>query len=106
MKTFEFPDGRTFETRNNNAFAYSPDTCQCKLIIDVSDMTLILPILVCQIHKAISDTDLLTTVLTHNKSFNLKLGSIPLTEDQRKTISIDKSNEFIRIKTIGDPEIR
>jgi len=106
MKTFEFPDGRTFETRNNNAFAYSPDTCQCKLIIDVSNVTLILPILVCQIHKLVSDADLLTTVLTHNTSFNLKLGSIALTEDQKIIISIDKSNEFIRIKTLGDPEIR
>lgn len=106
MKTFEFPDGRTFETQNKNAFAFSPDTCQCKLIVDVTDMSLIMPILVCQIHKGVSDTDLITTVLNHNKSFNFSFGEIELTRDQVKIIAIDKSNEFIRIKTLGDPEIR
>lgn len=106
MKTFEFPDGKTFETRNENAFAWFHDTCQCKLIVDVSDWTLILPILVCQIHKGISDADLLNTVLTHHTSYNLKLGSIDLTDAQRKEITQDKKNEFERIKALGDPEIR
>ncbi len=70
---------------------WSPDSCQCILELDMPDKTLIRTIQKCQLHKDKIDSEILSTVHTHNKSYN----TLAL-EPQRRT-------EYNRIKNLGNP---
>lgn len=70
---------------------WSLDSCQCILVIDMPDKTLARTIQKCQLHKDLTDAEILSTVQTHNKSYNTEA-----LQPQRRT-------EYARIKALGNP---
>ena len=80
---------------------WSPDTCSCVITI-TCPFTIVDWIKKCELHKNFDGTELLKEVLRHNNSFNLKFGSIKLTERQKTEVSIDKSNEKRRVRSMGN----
>ncbi|MCH8004473.1 MAG: hypothetical protein IH934_07645, partial [Nanoarchaeota archaeon] len=103
---FDCPDGTLIEVKSDNARRWKSDSCDCILVFEMDTLELDFAIQVCQIHKAVRDVDLVSTVQLHNSSINLKFGNVELSELQINEISEDKINETSRIKTLGTPEIR
>jgi len=104
MKKFECKDGAIIEVRSDFAVGFRPDSCQCNIIFELNTLELDFPIQVCQLHK--NSLNLITDILNHNNSFNLKFGNISLTEIQSLEIARDKNIEYQRILGMGNPEIR
>lgn len=70
---------------------WSPDSCQCIVIVDTTDSSLIKVIQKCQFHKDETDLLFFSTLKAHNASYN----------SEGKIISRDIERK--RIKALGDP---
>ena len=68
-----------------------PDTCDC--IADVEQEKILQP---CRLHSA----GLYADVLEHNRSFNLRHGSVILSENEVDAIVVDKAAEKLRIRRL------
>lgn len=75
---------------------YSPDTCDCVIIVDPQFSRLETWEQKCQIHKNINDNALLNVILAHNKGHNNP------TQTRLDTIT-KKANERKRIRDLGAP---
>ena len=103
---FDCPDGTLIEVKSDKARRFRSDCCQCVLVIEVDTYELDFPIEVCEIHKSIRESDLMTNVLVHLRSFNYLFGNVNLTKEQNVTIDVNKKNESERILGLGTVEIR
>jgi len=85
---------------------WKPDTCDCIVEFD-NNQVLERIFQKCQLHKDIPTKDLLETLLTHNRGFNLKHGVIDVKLAINKSfvdeIIQDKKNELSRVKAMGKP---
>lgn len=73
---------------------FSPDTCDCDIIVDNKTFVFIDWINLCELHKDETNLTIVNTILDHNNPFNKS--NKP--EKQKK---IDKANERSRIKKLG-----
>lgn len=106
-RIFDLPDGTLIEVFSDKAVRWASDSCQCVLVFEKDSLDRDFEIQVCELHKLISNSLIVSTVLAHNNGFNNKFGvGAVLTEVQKDEIALDLANESARIKALGRPEIR
>lgn len=81
---------------------YSPDTCQCIVIVHFQENTFIYDdwIHKCEEHKTFDNAALLQQILTHNNGMNNARGANPNASDRALNIQ-DNRTEYHRIKNMG-----
>ncbi len=106
MKIFDCPDCN-IEVRSDKAMRWRSDSCDCVLVFEGDTRELDFAEQVCQLHKTITDVNLVSTVLAHNNTLNQKLGTdTDLTKAQTDELTRDRQTEKARIAALGRPEIR
>jgi len=64
------------------AIRWNPDTCFC--ILDIDNGILVNVVQKCELHKAVNDRDIVSTVQTMNRTWNQKIPANPTKEQVEK----------------------
>ena len=105
-RTFDCPDCN-IEVRSDKATRWRSNSCDCVLVFEADTLELDFAVQVCDLHKAISNGQLVSTVLAHNNGFNNKFGvGADLTDTQAAEINNDRVVEKARIAALGSPVVK
>jgi len=104
-RTFDCNDTTKIEVRSNSALCWRSDSCQCVLVFEETSLEIDFAIQVCDIHKLLTNGQLVSTVLAHNNAINDTLPANPTIPDKVAN-ALKRKTEFDRIKRLGNPQTR
>lgn len=82
---------------------WTPDTCDCRIVVEDSNYTFLSWSKRCALHKDLNVQPLLDAVMIHNRSFSSRINDTS-TDADKERYRQDKKTEVKRILALGTTE--